>query len=56
MDIMVPGLSKLLAENRDLLGGDWWPYGIQAKRAAIDAVLRYHHEQGLTDHRLTIDR
>lgn len=55
MDVMVPGLTRLIEENRDLLGADWWPYGIAANRAAIDAVLRYHHEQGLTDRRLTIE-
>lgn len=55
MDVMVPGLTRLMEENRDLLGADWWPYGIAANRAAIDAVLRYHHEQGLTDRRLTIE-
>ena len=55
MDVMVPGLTKLIGDTRDLLGDDWWPYGIRANRAAIDAVLRYHHEQGLTDRRLTIE-
>lgn len=54
MDIMVPGVTKSIGDTRDLLGDDWWPYGIDANRAAIDAVLRYHHEQGLTDRRLTI--
>jgi hypothetical protein len=34
-----------------LLGDDWWPYGIQRNRSAIDVVLRYHHEQGLTKRR-----
>ncbi len=55
MDTMVSGLTKLIGDNRDLLGDDWWPYGIDANRGAIDAVLRYHHEQGLTDRRLTIE-
>jgi len=55
MDVMLPGFTRLIEENRDLLGADWWPYGIAANRAAIDAVLRYHHEQGLTDRRLTIE-
>lgn len=55
MAVMVPWLTGLLARNRELLGGDWWPYGMAANRAAIDAVLRYHHEQGLTDHRFTAD-
>jgi hypothetical protein len=55
MTMMLPWLTKLIGDNRDVLGDDWWPYGITANRAAIDAVLRYHHEQGLTKHRFTIE-
>ncbi len=55
MEFMVPGFTSLIGENQDLMGEDWWPYGIGANRAAIDAVLRYHHEQGLTDRCLTIE-
>ena len=55
MTMMLPWLTKLIGDNRDVLGQDWWPYGITANRAAIDAVLRYHHEQGLTKRRFTIE-
>ncbi len=55
MDTMLPWLTKLIGDDRGLLGDDWWPYGIGANRAALDAVLRYHHEQGLTKRRLTIE-
>lgn len=55
MALMHPWLTTLIAENRDLLGADWWPYGVGANREAIDAVLRYHCEQGLTPDRLTIE-
>ena len=55
MTTMLPWLTKLIGDDRDLLGDDWWPYGIAANRAAIDAVLRYHHEQGLTRRRFTIE-
>ena len=55
MATMVPWLTDLLTQNRELLGADWWPYGIGANRAALDAVLRYHHEQGLTERRLAIE-
>jgi 4,5-dihydroxyphthalate decarboxylase len=55
MAVMVPWLTGLLARDRELLGADWWPYGMAANRAAIDAVLRYHHEQGLTDRRFTAE-
>lgn len=55
MAVMLPWLTKLIGGVRDLLGGDWWPYGIAANRAAIDAVLRYHYEQGLTARRFAIE-
>jgi hypothetical protein len=55
MAVMVPWLTDLLARDRELLGGDWWPYGMARNRAAIEAVLRYHHEQGLTKQHLTVE-
>ena len=55
MNMMLPWLTKLIDGNRALLGQDWWPYGIDRNRAAIDAVLRYHYEQGLTKRRFTVE-
>ncbi len=55
METMLPWLTKLNGDDRGLLGDDWWPYGIGANRAAIDTVVRYDHEQGLTKRRLTIE-
>ncbi|HJP74421.1 MAG TPA: 4,5-dihydroxyphthalate decarboxylase [Pseudonocardiaceae bacterium] len=48
MAVMTPWFSDLFAENRRLLGEDWWPYGFAANRDAVDTFLRYHHEQGLS--------
>ncbi|QMU78351.1 4,5-dihydroxyphthalate decarboxylase [Streptacidiphilus sp. PB12-B1b] len=53
MAVMTPWFSELFAENRNLLGEDWWPYGLAANRKAVDTFLRYHHEQGLSKHLLT---
>jgi len=55
MTMMLPWLTRLIGENKALLGEDWWPYGVGANRAALDAILRYHHEQGLTQRRFTIE-
>jgi 4,5-dihydroxyphthalate decarboxylase len=55
MNLMHPWLTKLIDENRSMMGSDWWPYGVDANRAAIDAVLRYHHEQGITSRRFRIE-
>ena len=56
MTVMIPWLSALIAENRKVLGDDWWPYGVERNRAALDALLRYHHEQGLSKRRWTIEQ
>jgi 4,5-dihydroxyphthalate decarboxylase len=55
MTVMLPWLSHLIQKNRESLGEDWWPYGIRANRAALDAFLRYHYEQGLSKRRWAIE-
>lgn len=39
---MIPWFSQLFDENRRLFPDDWWSYGVEANRKAIDAFLRYH--------------
>ena len=55
MDTMIPWVTRLIEQDRDLLGEDWWPYGIAANRDAIDAVLRYNYQHGITKRRITIE-
>ena len=55
MATMMPWFSKLVDADRALLGKDWWPYGMEANRKAVDAILRYHYEQGLTRRRLACE-
>jgi 4,5-dihydroxyphthalate decarboxylase len=45
---MLPWLNQHLEEARDLLGDDYWSYGLQANRETLATFLRYHHEQGLS--------
>ena len=49
MGTMFPWFSSLIDQDVSLLGEDWWPYGMGANRRAIELILRYHHEQGITD-------
>jgi len=53
--VMVPWLNALMEENDELFGPDWWPYGISANWTALDTFLRYHHEQGLSARRWTVE-
>jgi hypothetical protein len=51
MSVITPWFSDLFERNRELLGEDWWPYGLAANRTAVDTFLRYHYEQGLSRRR-----
>jgi 4,5-dihydroxyphthalate decarboxylase len=42
-------------EAQELLGEDFWPYGIDANRAALEALLDYAFEQGVCRRRLSCD-
>ena len=52
---MVPWVTTVVERNRDEFPEDWWPYGVAANRTTIDAFLRYHHEQGLSSRRFTVE-
>ncbi len=55
MGTMIPWLNELVDTDREVLGQDWWPYGIGANRKALDAILRYHFEQGITNRLFTCE-
>lgn len=52
---MVPWMNALIERNCEEFPTDWWPYGISANRAALDAYLRYFYEQGLSTRRWKIE-
>ncbi len=49
----LPWLYQEVEHTRSLLGSDFWPYGVAPNLPTLQTLLRYSHEQGLTDHRLT---
>lgn len=46
--VTLPFVEERLKEARDLMGQDFWPYGVEPNRAALEAFLRHHHQQGLS--------
>jgi 4,5-dihydroxyphthalate decarboxylase len=44
---MLPGMLDELDEIDDTFGGDPWPYGVEANRATLEALVRYMAEQSL---------
>jgi 4,5-dihydroxyphthalate decarboxylase len=43
----LPWLAWEREQLREIFGPDWWPYGIDANRHVLEALLRYMGEQGL---------
>jgi 4,5-dihydroxyphthalate decarboxylase len=44
---MLPWMTAELDEIRDVFGGDPWPYGLEANRPTLTALVRYLEEQGV---------
>ncbi len=44
---MLPWLYGDLDEIDELFAGDPWPYGVNANRTAIEALIRIMAEQGM---------
>jgi 4,5-dihydroxyphthalate decarboxylase len=52
--VMLPFVDQQLQEAQDLMGRDFWPYGVTANRRCLEYFLQQHHKQGLSDRLLTI--
>jgi len=45
--LMIPWAAALQERNRRLMGDDYWPYGIERNRTALETCLRYNRQQRL---------
>jgi 4,5-dihydroxyphthalate decarboxylase len=52
---MLPWQIAAVEDATATFGADWWPYGMERNRAALETFLRYHHEQGLSHTRLSVE-
>ena len=43
----LPWVTEEYEETRQLMGDDYWRYGIQANRKELESIMRYTYEQGL---------
>jgi 4,5-dihydroxyphthalate decarboxylase len=48
-------LADLVAEERALLGPEPWAHALEPARPALEALLRYAHEQGVTRRRWAVE-
>jgi len=47
LKVTLPWVAQELEDTRELMGRDFWRYGIEANRKELELVMRYTHEQGL---------
>ena len=43
------------ARMQQMLGPDYWSYGIEPNRRVLETFLRYHYDQGLSARKLELD-
>jgi 4,5-dihydroxyphthalate decarboxylase len=52
--VTLPWVTQEYEQTRNLMGEDYWPYGISQNAKELDLLTRYVHEQGLTSKRVDV--
>ena len=53
--VTLPFIEEQLRGARELMGRDFWSYGVDANRHVLETFLRHHHKQGLSSRPVTIE-
>jgi 4,5-dihydroxyphthalate decarboxylase len=53
--VTLPFVEEQLKAAREILGNDFWSYGVGPNRATLEMFLRHHHGQGLSHKLLSVD-
>jgi 4,5-dihydroxyphthalate decarboxylase len=53
--VTLPFVEEQLKAAKDLLGEDFWSYGVQANRNTLQAFLKHHYAQGLSSRLVDVD-
>jgi len=51
----LPFLEEQIDATQRLMGRDYWPNGVAANRRTLEAFLAHHHDQGLSQRRVSVD-
>ena len=49
LKITLPWVTQDFEDTRNLMGRNFWPYGIETNRKALEFAMRYAYEQGLLE-------
>ena len=53
--VTLPFIEEQLRGARELMGRDFWSYGVDANRHVLETFLRHHHTQGLSSRPVAIE-
>lgn len=53
--VTLPFVEEQLKAARELMGPDYWAYGVAPNRVVLETFLRHHHRQGLSSRQLSVD-
>jgi hypothetical protein len=54
--VALPWILREIERDRAVMGTpDTWPYGLEASRATLEAMVQYHVEQGLIPQALPLE-
>ncbi len=53
--VTLPFVEEQVQAARELLGDDFWPYGVAQNRSTLETFLRHHHAQGLSSRLLEVE-
>ena len=53
--VTLPFDEERLKEARDLMGHDFWSYGVEPNRKVLDYFLTQHHAEGLSSRKVSVD-
>jgi len=53
--VTLPFVEEQVKAARELMGEDFWAYGVEPNRKTLEAFLRHHHAQGLSPRLVSVD-
>jgi 4,5-dihydroxyphthalate decarboxylase len=55
LKVGLPWIGSEAQATRDLMGHDFWPYGVEPNRKTLETMTRYSYEQGLAVRKLSVE-
>lgn len=53
--VTLPFVEEQLKAAREVMGEDYWSYGVQPARRTLETFVRHHHSQGLSSRLVPVE-